>query len=158
MRLGRHIIPAPPAASALPAAVSPAIPVKWVKRPSSKVAAAAPTPKKPAPKKAAKKLPAAKMASLTALTTSLVPTPMEPADARKVVNESPAVDDSPESYIDMLNDVAVDIDTTPLADYGDYNDRLEEGLNGEEFEEEEDTGSKEEDEGESDPDQQLLQT
>jgi hypothetical protein len=65
------------------------------------------------------------MASLIALTASLVPTSTEPADARKVVDESPAVDDAPESYVDMLNDAAVDIDSPPLADYGDYNDGLE---------------------------------
>nr|XP_051212227.1 uncharacterized protein LOC127329836 [Lolium perenne] len=144
--LGQHVIPAPPAGPALPAVVAPVVSSKRVKRPSSKVAAAAPVPKKAAPKKAAKKPPAAKMASLTALTTVLVPTTTEPAHARKVVDESPAVDDAPKSYVDMLNDAAVEIDSPPLADYGDYNEGLEEGLEGEEFEEEEDAGGEGEDE------------
>ncbi|KAM0862090.1 hypothetical protein ACQ4PT_045485 [Festuca glaucescens] len=83
--LGQHVVPAPPAGPALPAAVAPAVPAKRVKRPSSKVAAAAPAPKKAARKKAAKKPPAAKMASLTALTSELVPAMTEPADARKAL-------------------------------------------------------------------------
>jgi hypothetical protein len=59
--------------------------------------------------------------------------PSVSAVAHKVVDESPAVDVAPESYIDMLNEASVDIDSSPLADYGDYNDGLEEGLEGDEF-------------------------
>ncbi|KAM0909216.1 hypothetical protein ACQ4PT_014973 [Festuca glaucescens] len=93
-RLGQHVVPAPPAV------VAPPAPAKRVKRPSSKVSAAAPAPKKAAPKKAAKKPPAARMASLTALTAALVTAPPEPADARNVVDESPAVDDALESHME----------------------------------------------------------
>jgi hypothetical protein len=79
----------------LPDAVNPVVPAKRVKRPRSKVAATAPTSKKAAPKKVAKKPPAAKVEPLTALIAALVPTTTEPDDARKVVDESPAVDDAP---------------------------------------------------------------
>ncbi|KAK1697378.1 hypothetical protein QYE76_014075 [Lolium multiflorum] len=85
------------------------------------------------------------MASLTSLMAAMVTAPPKPADARKVVDKSPAVDDALESYVDMLNDATIDIDLPPLADYGDYNDGLEEGPEGEEFEEE-DAGDEEEDE------------
>ncbi|KAM0856310.1 hypothetical protein ACQ4PT_049211 [Festuca glaucescens] len=139
-RLGQHVVPAPPAAAAPPA------PANRVKQPSSKVPAPAPAQKKAAPKKAAKMPAAAKMASLTALTAEMTKAPPESVHARKVVDESPAVDVALESYVDMLNEASIDICSVPLADYGDYNDGLEEGLEGEEFEEEEDTGGEEEDE------------
>lgn len=63
-----------------------------------------------------------------------------------MVDESPTVDAAPESYVDMLNEASVHICSAPLVDYGDYNNGLEEGLEGEEFEEEEDAGGEEEDE------------
>jgi hypothetical protein len=115
-----------------------------VKRPSSKVPA--PAQKKAAPKKAAKKPAVAKMASLTAFMSVMTKAPLESVVARKVLDKNPAVDVIPELYADMLNEASVDISSVPPADYGDYNDGLEEGLEGEEFEEEEDAGGKEEDE------------
>jgi hypothetical protein len=104
------------------------------------------SPKKAASKKAAKMPPTAKMASLTSLTAAMVTAPPKPADACKVLDKSLAVDDAPKSYVDMLNDATDDIDSPPLADYDDYNDGLEQGLEGEEFEEEKDVGGEEEDE------------
>jgi hypothetical protein len=86
------------------------------------------------------------MASLTALMAAMAKAPPASAAARKVVDESPAVDVAPESYVDMLNEASIDIYSPPLADYGDYNDGLEEGLEGEDFEEEEDASGEDEDE------------
>jgi hypothetical protein len=83
------------------------------------------------------------MASLTTLMAAMAKALPESAAARKVVDESPTVDVAPESCIDMLNYASVDIDSPPLADYGDYNDGLEEGFEGEE---EEDASGEGEDE------------
>jgi hypothetical protein len=113
-----------------------------VNGPSSK----APTQKAAAPNKAAKKLAASKMVWPTALTAAMAKVPPESADAREVVDESPTIDVAPESYVDMLNDASVDIFSPALADYSDNNDGLEEGLKGEDFEEEEDVIGEEEDE------------
>jgi hypothetical protein len=44
----------------------------------------------------------------------------------------------------MLNDAFVDIDSPPLADYDDYNDDMEEGLEGDEFGEDKDAIGKDE--------------
>jgi hypothetical protein len=71
--------------------------------------------------------------------------PSVSAVAHKVVDESPAVDVALESYADILNEASVNIDSPPLADYDDYNDDLEEGLEGNEFGEEEEAGGDEED-------------
>jgi hypothetical protein len=112
-QLGQHVIAAPPA------------PTKRVKRPSNKPS----VQKKSAPKKPAAKKPAAtKMASLTTLTAAMAKASSASAVAHKVVDKSPPVDVAPDSYVDMLNDASVDIDSPPLADYGVYNDGLEEGL------------------------------
>nr|XP_051218141.1 uncharacterized protein LOC127335509 [Lolium perenne] len=102
-RLGQHVVAAPPAVAAPPV---PA-PTKRVKRPANKP----PAQKKLALKKpAAKKPVTAKMASLTALTAAMAKASSASAAAHKVVDESPAVDVAPESYIDMPNEASVDID------------------------------------------------
>jgi hypothetical protein len=54
--------------------------------------------------------------------------PSASAAARKVVDGSPAVDVTLESYVDTLNEASVDIDSPPLADPDDYDDGLEEDL------------------------------
>jgi hypothetical protein len=121
---------------------TPQAPTKRVKRPTNKPPAQKkPTPKKPTVKKPA----AAKMASLTALMAAMAKALSASAVAHKVVDETPAVDVAPESYADMLNEMFVDIDSPSLADYDDYNHGLEEGLEGDEFGEEEDVGVDEED-------------
>ncbi|XP_047078866.1 probable histidine kinase 2 [Lolium rigidum] len=61
----------------------------------------------------------------------------------KVVDKSPALDVAPDSYVDMLNDTSIDIDSPPLTDYNDYNDDIEKGLEVDEFGEVEDAGSDE---------------
>jgi hypothetical protein len=105
-----------------------------------------PTQKKPAPKKSAPKKPAAaKMASLIALTAAMAKAPSASAVTHKVVDKSPVVDVASESYIDMINQASIDIDSPPHADYDDYNDGLEEGLEGDDFGEEEDADGDDED-------------
>jgi hypothetical protein len=138
-RLGQHVLDAAPVDAAPPA------PTKRVKRPANKP----PPQKKSAPKKpAAKKLAAAKMMSLIALMAAMAKAPStSSAVAHKVVKEIPVVDSAPESYVDMLNEASVDIDSPPLANYDDYNDGLEEGLEGDEFGKE-DAGGDEEDDSE----------
>ncbi|KAM0871844.1 hypothetical protein ACQ4PT_039083 [Festuca glaucescens] len=96
-RLGQHVVPAPPAAAAPPAPAAPPTPAKRAKWPVNK--APAPAQKKAAPKKAAKKPAAAKMASLTALTAAMAKAPPASAAACKVVDESPAVDVAPDSFL-----------------------------------------------------------
>jgi hypothetical protein len=95
-----------------------------VKRPGNK-----PVPKNPA----AKKPSAAKMASLTILTAAMAKAPSASTVAHKEVDKSPAVDVVLDLYVDMLNDAAINIDWPLLMDYGDYNDDMEEGLEGDEF-------------------------
>jgi hypothetical protein len=58
------------------------------------------------------------------------------AVARKVLDKSPALDDVPDSYVDIVNDSSVDIDSLPLGDYGDYADDMEDGFEDDEFWEE----------------------
>jgi hypothetical protein len=90
-------------------------------------------PRKPAAKKPA----AAKMASLIDFMATMAAAPSASAFAHKVLDKSPAHDVAPDSYIGMLNDTSVDNDSPPLADYDDYNDDMEEGLEGDEFGEDE---------------------
>ncbi|KAK1670527.1 hypothetical protein QYE76_058686 [Lolium multiflorum] len=46
------------------------------------------------------------------------------------IGKSPAVDVVPDPYVDMINDTSVDIDSPPLVDCGDYDNDMEEGLEG----------------------------
>ncbi|KAK1662448.1 hypothetical protein QYE76_050607 [Lolium multiflorum] len=69
------------------------------------------------------------------------PDQVESAVAHKVVDKSRAIDVASESYVEKFNDASVDIDSPPLVDYDD----MEEGLEGDEFGEDEDVGGDEED-------------
>jgi hypothetical protein len=112
-----------------------------MKKPGNKL----PAQKKPASRMSgAKKPSAAKMASLTTLRVAMAKAPPASAFTHKVLEKSPAIDVAQEPYVDMLNNAPIDIDSPPLADYDDYNDDMEEGLEGDEFGEGEDADSDEE--------------
>ncbi|KAM0845331.1 hypothetical protein ACQ4PT_056451 [Festuca glaucescens] len=79
----------------------------------------------------------AKMASLTSLTVVMGDMSSTSAVAHKVLDKSLSLDDVSKSYVDILNYASVNIDSPPLGDYGHYADDMEDGLEDDEFGEEE---------------------
>jgi hypothetical protein len=129
-RLRQHIVVTGAAAPA-PGAT------KRQKKPTSK------PQKKQVEKKATVKKPAAKMASLTALMAAMGEAPSASAVVHKVLDKSPSLDDVPKSYVDILNYASVNIDSPQRADYKHYTDDMEDGLDDDEFGEEEADGEEE---------------